>query len=88
MQDSVTLATPANMRAVREANPTRHVAGCTIEGHRAIAYSPCTGEAFSADDGDYWNMPDDEPLRDSEGEPMILAFPRTIHVDALSGERL
>jgi hypothetical protein len=38
-----------------------------------IAYSPLTGEETSATAGDYWMMRFDEPLLDSEGEPMILA---------------
>lgn len=37
-----------------------------------IAHSPLTGEETSATAGDYWMMPIDEPLIDSEGEPMIL----------------
>jgi hypothetical protein len=34
-----TLATPENMRAVREANPDRKVGDCTILGRRAFAVS-------------------------------------------------
>jgi hypothetical protein len=81
-----TLATPANIRAVEAANPTREVGGCTIMGRRAIAYSPNTGDEDSASSGDYWHLSDDEPLRDSEGEPMILVFERTVRVDVLTGE--
>lgn len=82
-----TLATPANMRAVEAANPSRPAeGGGTIMGRRAVAFSPLTGEECSASAGDYWNLPDDAPLIDSEGEPMVLVFERTAHVDALTGE--
>jgi hypothetical protein len=80
-----TLATPANMRAVEAANPARKIGACTIMGRRTVAYSPTTGEQYSASAGDYM-LPDDEPLCDSEGEPMILVFERTVRVDALTEE--
>ena len=54
----MTLATPRNMRI--------------HEGYGVVAYSPATGEEYSATPGDYWNMPDDECLTDSEGNEMIL----------------
>lgn len=74
-----TLATPANMREVEShqyPNARRHV----------FAYSPTSGEEYSATAEDYWNLPDDEPLRDANGEPMILAHRVTSIVDALTGE--
>jgi hypothetical protein len=84
-----TLATPENMRAVREANPDRKVGDCTILGRRAFAVSVnYSEERTSADAGDYFMQPDDEPLRDSDGEPMVLAFERSYLVDALSDELL
>ena len=62
---STLLATPANMTK----------AG----GHPVIAYSPNTHEEYSADAGDYWNLPDDEPLTDANGDPMILVRPVTVY---------
>ena len=51
----------------------------TIESMRAaykpgvFAYSPATGEQYSANPNDYFWLTDaDGPLTDSEGEPMIL----------------
>lgn len=38
-----------------------------------IAYSPVTGEECSANPGDYWHLPEDEPLIDSNGAAMVLA---------------
>jgi hypothetical protein len=60
------LATPANMRKI--------ASGVRTPGAVPFAYSPRTFERFSAHPGDYWDMPDDVPLRDSEDEPMVLAF--------------
>lgn len=54
------LATPRNMSKVAD------LAG-------VMAYSPTTGERYSATEGDYWNRPPDEPLLDSESRPMFLA---------------
>lgn len=62
------LATPANMETLRID------AGEPIGCPGLFAYSPTTGERYSADAGDYWNRPADEPLRDSNGEPMVLAL--------------
>lgn len=56
------LATPAHMKA--HATPG------------LFAHSFRTGERYSATPGDYWNRPPHEPLLDSEGEPMVLAFER------------
>jgi hypothetical protein len=73
----MTLATLVNMRAV-EAQETAGV----------FAFSPYTGERYSANPADYFGAPldDNEPLRDLEGEPMLLVFERTEYVDALSDE--
>jgi hypothetical protein len=82
-----TLATPSNMRAFEEANPARQLPnGATILGRSCFAWSPVTGEQYSATAGDYFAQPDDEPLRDSEGQPMILAVTRTQFFDALTDE--
>ena len=93
MSDTVTLATPHNMRAFEDANPRRAIPqsnGCTvrIEPRRAVALSFSTGEEYSASSGDYWQLPDDEPLRDADGEPMLLATAHTIYKDALTGALL
>lgn len=64
-----TLATVANMRRFEERHPRTQP---NVEPMRAIAYSPGTGEEYSATSGDYWNQPDDAPLLDHEGEPMLL----------------
>lgn len=82
-----TLATPANMRRFRELHPGRVLPnGGHVEGRRCFAFSPLTGEQYSAEPGDYWTHGDGEPLRDSEGEPMILAVSETRYLDALTGE--
>jgi hypothetical protein len=47
-----------------------------------FAYSPVTHEEYSATPGDYWTMPDDEPLLDQDGVPMILVR-RTCNIDPL-----
>ena len=39
-----------------------------------LAYSPETGEEYSANPADYFNAPEDWVMRDSAGNPMILAF--------------
>jgi hypothetical protein len=75
---TITLATVENMRKAESIAP----------GLRVIAFSPLTGEEYSATPGDYWNHPADEPLRDSEGEPMILVNRRVSYVDVLTGETL
>lgn len=86
-----TLATPANMRAFRAANPDRVVqtsdGTATICGRRCFAVSISDpDERSSADAGDYWALPDDRALIDTEGEPMILVLERTVFVDAMTGE--
>ncbi len=79
------LATPANMRKYQR--PARTIPQpngetITVLELQPLVYSPETDEQYSATAGDYWNQPDDEPLKDSEGEPMILVFKRTTYVDA------
>jgi hypothetical protein len=87
-----TMATPANMRAFRAANPDRVVqtpAGpATIEGRRYFAVSiNDPDERCSADAGDYWTLsPTTATLIDVEGDPMVLAFERTTIIDAMTGE--
>ncbi len=84
---TATLATPANMRRFAELHPGRDLpGGGHVEGRRCFAFSPGTGEQFSASAGDYWTQPDDQPLTDSEGEPMVLAVSETRYFDALNGE--
>jgi hypothetical protein len=56
------LATMANMQAYAGSHD------------RAVfAYSPLTGEEYSADPADYFNARADWTMTDAEGEPMILA---------------
>jgi hypothetical protein len=82
-----TLATRRNMRAFRDANPDRVIAGCTVLGRRCFAVSIIDpGERYSADAGDYWELGEDEPLRDSCGKPMVLAVERYMLLDALTDE--
>lgn len=86
-QATPTLATPANMRRFRELHPGRVVPnGGRVEGRRCFAFSPLTGEQYSAEPGDYWTHGDSEPLCDRDGGPMILAVSETIYRDALTGE--
>jgi len=55
------LATPANMRKYED---ERNV----------FAYSPVTGERYSANHNDYiLDVADDIPLVDEDGAPMVLA---------------
>ena len=88
-----TLATVANMRKFEDLHPGRDGTdedGNTfhVEGRRCFAYSPSTDEEYSASAGDYWKHGEDEPLTDSEGEPMFLAVSRTVYTDALTDELL
>lgn len=86
---TATLATPANMRRFAELHPGRDLPnGGHVEGRRCFAYSPLTGERYSADAGDYWTLDDETALRDSEGEPMVLAVSETRYFDALDGEEV
>lgn len=61
------IATPANMKRLAE-GPLR------VRGARLVAYSPHTDERYSANHRDYWHLPDDEPLPDGTGAPMVLAY--------------
>ena len=78
-------ATPSNMR--RYAQPNIKVGYATVSARQPFAYSPVTDERYSASPGDYWDMPDNEPLRDSEGNPMILVFEVSKLIDADKYER-
>jgi hypothetical protein len=82
----MTLATPENMKKYEAANQPRPYKDGTLMPRPAIAYSPDTGEQYSATSGDYWHMKDDEPLRDENGEPMILVVSQTTMTDALDNE--
>ena len=66
-------ATPANMRRFQRPNRTLDD-GSTLLARQPFAYSPVTDERYSATPGDYWHMEDDDVLRDSEDNPMILVF--------------
>lgn len=92
MQSIATLATPKNMRRWEQANQARTIetpdGPAVIEARRCVAYSSYTGEEYSAASGDYWQLADDEPLLDSEGEPMILARQVCAMVDVFTGEEL
>lgn len=59
-----------------EATPNNMAKLATIltPGARLLAYSPRTFEEYSATPGDYWDRPGDEPLRDANGDPMVLAY--------------
>jgi hypothetical protein len=81
------------MAAFEAANPSRTIpqrdgTRVIIEGRRAVALSPSTGEEYSASSGDYWQHPADEPLRDADGEPMLLVTRHTIYKYALTGRRI
>jgi hypothetical protein len=88
----VTAATVANMRAYEEAHPPKTIATpngpVKVHAPRCFAYSPTTGEEFSGSPGDYLNVSDDEPLRDAEGDEMILVTSRVVRYDALTGEAI
>jgi hypothetical protein len=59
----MTEATPHNMRKYEDQS-------------NVFAYSPVTEERYSATPGDYFMMPDDKPLLDEDGAPMVLAVER------------
>jgi hypothetical protein len=89
----VTAATPENMRRFEEmAGPPRTIdtpdGPAIVEPTRCLAMDPATGDTFSASAGDYYNQPDDEPLTNDEGDPLILVLKRTLYVDALTGEQI
>jgi hypothetical protein len=48
----------------------------------AIAYSPTTGETYSARPGDLKDMPMNWVMRDEDGEDMILGRPVQVFLDA------
>jgi hypothetical protein len=75
-EQTATLATVENMRRAEQA------------GIRCFAFSPTTGEEYSATSGDYWNLGAETPLMDDLGEPMILVQRVTIYRDALTRETL
>jgi hypothetical protein len=68
------LATPKNMKAMA-VMPGRE--------KTAFAYSPTTGERYSANPHDYWNLHDDHALLDGNGEAMVLAV-ETHEVEVLT----
>ena len=48
-----------------------------LHGPGVVAWSPITGEEYSADPGDYWWADDGWTQLDAEGEPMILVRRRS-----------
>lgn len=68
-------ATPHNMKLLADR------AKAPIAAPGIMAYSPTTGEQYSATPGDYWDMPQDRPLIDANGEPMILVSRRVQFVE-------
>lgn len=92
---SYTLATRNNMRlfALRHSARTITLSDgntATIEGKRCFAVSlNDPNERCSADEGDYWQLNNwDQPLKDSYGDPMVLAVEKTLLIDALTEEVL
>jgi hypothetical protein len=87
-----TLATRENMRRFEAANPGQTIdtpdGEVRIEPRRCSALDLATGATYSASAGDYFNLPENEPLRGEDGEPLILALKRCEYVDALTGETL
>lgn len=79
-----TLATRENMEAFERLVAQEAPAGA---GRRCcIAISIQTTEECSGTPGDYWYRGGDDPLVDSEGEPMILVTKRDFFADALTGQ--
>jgi hypothetical protein len=81
------------MRAFALANPGRHGVeddgtAYYVEPRRAVALDLSTGQTFSASDGDYFTLADDEPLTGEDGAPMVLAVPTHGFLDALTGQTL
>ena len=65
------LATIENMRAYyRTGSPSE-------PAPNVFAYSPITGEEYSANPADYWNVPPGWTMKDADGEPMILVTRQT-----------
>jgi hypothetical protein len=54
--------------------------------HGCTAYSPTTGEEASADAGDYWWLPNGDPLVDENGDPMILVRKVTEYIEVEDSE--
>ena len=50
------------------------------EGRGTLAYSPHTGEEYSATPGDYWNAPESWVMKDSRGNKMYLVVQKTLRV--------
>jgi hypothetical protein len=50
-----------------------------------IAWSPTTGEEYSADPGDYFMLGDDDMLKDDGGEPMLLVHRVECMVEVTEG---
>lgn len=75
------LATPENMKACEDAG----VVG-------VVAYSPTTGEEYSATSGDYWQWPKDRVMVGVDDAPMYLAIVtrnvKIVDVIAEEAERL
>ena len=44
-----------------------------------FAYSPGTGEEYSADPGDYWDAGRGWTMKDAGGEPMVLVTKKTTY---------
>lgn len=83
-----TIATLRNMQALENRTKRNRVAngGVILVPPIPIAYSPTTGEEYSANPGDYWDRKPDEPLLDQDDQPMYLAYKRTMYLDVLSGK--
>lgn len=78
------IATKANMRLC-EQQPYQVLTPdgtALVRPAQPFAYSFETGERYSATPGDYFMLRDDEPLLDSEAEPMVLVFESTQIVHA------
>lgn len=73
------LATRKNMREY--AIPPKRIGQLIVTYPQPFAYSAETDERYSASEGDYFLMSDDEPLRDSEGNEMYLMREITRLVD-------
>lgn len=78
MSDQPTLATPRNMHAAAE----KH-------GKRVRAFDPSNGSlaGISVNAGDYFMLGDDESLKNSDGDELLLIVERNTSVllDALTG---
>lgn len=80
----MTTATIENMRKYyREPKRVKQPNGqhVTIFPQQPVAYSPETGEEYSANPSDYWNAPAGWTMTDENGNPMLLVIPRHSMVD-------